>query len=104
MTSRLPEETRLAKAKKQPVEQKAVAGRASHIEPARDRFTLLQLLIINVAFFLFCVLQFLLVKQLFKETLGMAFFFFYVIWPAFMFVSGFVWIHDQFYKDEDDEF
>lgn len=104
MTSRTSEEIRLAKAKKQTGEQKPIAGRTPLIEPARDRFTFNQLLVINAAFLLFCILQFLLVKLLFKETLGMAFFFFYCIVPAFVVVSVFVWIHDQLYKDEDDEF
>lgn len=103
-----PEET-LAKVKKpsgksrtQPKAEK----RVPLVETPRERSvttSLLHLVIYNAAFAAFCLLQVLVVKALYKEEMGLWFFFFYSIVPAFILVSVFVFFHDLLYRDEEDE-
>jgi len=69
------------------------------LEPDPERFTALEYLVVNAAFWLFCLVNLLVAKWFMGEATGL-YFFFGVMALGFSVACLLSYLHDRFYEDD----
>lgn len=69
------------------------------VEPDPERFSALEYLVVNAAFWLFCLVNLLVAKWFMGEATGL-FFFFGVMAFGFTVACVLSYLHDRFYEDD----